>query len=374
MFDDGFDIIEALVSRGINRLDAKYVVYNINGVDKIYLENALLGNNTESDEILRNILNEYNIEFEPSFNNINLLSDSDPNIKNGFNISTSVEKNKIDNLKNFLDDKKLKFMKDGDVFYIKCPDEQTSFMIDEYVSRLNKRKLKENIMGKNKRSIADIKNKISAVKPLDPNLQLAKQLQAKNGGSFNQGKTKKADINGRDSKHKKDFRHFDENVNNESEIISEGKLGFSKMENLGIMTTNLIDLKRLANLSGLNEADLDSLGLTPDAGADDQVAPLNDIGVDDDLNNNMPMDASVTDPSGDFGNDMGDIDSVDSTVVPVPNSDAMSTILDSLNSIQTLLPDIRLSEYKSLIIKVDELNSQLKTMGANYLSERRLRK
>lgn len=54
-------------------------------------------------------------------------------------------------------------------------------------------------------------------------------------------------------------------------------------------------------------------------------------------------------------------------------SDAMAQIEDALNSIQTGLADIRLSEYKSLIQKLQDLTNQAQMMGRDYLGERRKR-
>jgi hypothetical protein len=52
-------------------------------------------------------------------------------------------------------------------------------------------------------------------------------------------------------------------------------------------------------------------------------------------------------------------------------SEAMSQIEDGLNNIQTMLADIRLSEYKSLIQKLQDLTNQVQMMGRDYLGERR---
>ena len=57
----------------------------------------------------------------------------------------------------------------------------------------------------------------------------------------------------------------------------------------------------------------------------------------------------------------------DTTEVPVDNSDEYNQIQDYLNSIQSLMPDIRLCEYKPLMIKVQELNDQVKNISKNYL-------
>lgn len=60
-------------------------------------------------------------------------------------------------------------------------------------------------------------------------------------------------------------------------------------------------------------------------------------------------------------------------VAPVDSS-AYTEIQDHLNNIQDLLGDVKLSEYRSLISKLDSLTVQIRSMGRDYLGEARKRK
>lgn len=48
-------------------------------------------------------------------------------------------------------------------------------------------------------------------------------------------------------------------------------------------------------------------------------------------------------------------------------SDAMSEIQTSINAIQRRLSDIRMGEYRTLVKKLDDLQTQVRAMGADYL-------
>ena len=92
-------------------------------------------------------------------------------------------------------------------------------------------------------------------------------------------------------------------------------------------------------------------GIVPSFSGEDVITTIPDEYMDD-----------MSTPSVD-----ANFDSVDgSTEVPVDNSEEYNQIQDFLNSIQSLMPDIRLCEYKPLMIKVQELNDQVKNMAKNY--------
>ena len=57
-----------------------------------------------------------------------------------------------------------------------------------------------------------------------------------------------------------------------------------------------------------------------------------------------------------------------------PQSEAMSMIEDSLNSVQAMLADIRLAEYRVLIRRLQDLTNQVQMMGRDYLGESRRKK
>lgn len=59
------------------------------------------------------------------------------------------------------------------------------------------------------------------------------------------------------------------------------------------------------------------------------------------------------------------------TTITPPDSEAYTLIQDHLNNIQQSLGDVKLSEYRSLIAKLEALAVQVKSMGRDYLGEQR---
>jgi hypothetical protein len=115
-------------------------------------------------------------------------------------------------------------------------------------------------------------------------------------------------------------------------------------------------------------------------GADPVEEPMADMdgGMEEpeDLSFDVPVDDVETTGTLDLPADAGIPGAVGSdpvmTVGNVPSqSEAMAQIEDALNSIQAGLADIRLSEYKSLIQKLQDLTNQAQMMGRDYLGERR---
>lgn len=123
------------------------------------------------------------------------------------------------------------------------------------------------------------------------------------------------------------------------------------------------------------DMDVDGMGADPvaepmpdmdggmDAGMD---VPGDDMELPGDDMMDVPADAGVP---GAIGTDP--VEPVADMGMAPTQSDAMAQIEDALNSIQTGLADIRLSEYKSLIKKLQDLTNQAQMMGRDYLGERR---
>jgi len=92
----------------------------------------------------------------------------------------------------------------------------------------------------------------------------------------------------------------------------------------------------------------------------------------------MDSDFAAGEP-GDMGGVPGDIPGL-GVGANVPgmmptDSQAYTEIQDHLNNIQNSLGDVKLSEYRSLLAKLDALSSQIRSMGRDYLGEaRRLKK
>lgn len=105
--------------------------------------------------------------------------------------------------------------------------------------------------------------------------------------------------------------------------------------------------------------------------ADTTTIDTTDNGLDD---NSVVTTVSDDDGDADFG-DSNDLDldvssdTVDgqSTIVPPANSVEFNQIVDYLNNIQQLIPDVRVSEFKTLQIKIQDLYNQSQGMGGSYL-------
>lgn len=194
----------------------------------------------------------------------------------------------------------------------------------------------------------------------------------------------------------------------ESDIsrVDEGVLGMTKVD----------PLYRLRELAGVKPsatkieeddfgtvdpmADMDVADDFDDAGADfdagdiggDFADPADDMGMDiggasDDLAGSADIGGGL-DPmaddglDGDFGGagpamdggipgELPPMGAGDALGVGPVDSEAYTQIQDHLNNIQASLGDVKLSEYRSLIAKLEALAVQVKSMGRDYLGEQR---
>lgn len=130
--------------------------------------------------------------------------------------------------------------------------------------------------------------------------------------------------------------------------ITESKVPY--VEKNGIVFLSLTEDQKLG--FNQNKKLQELAGITPSFSDEDVITSIPDDYTDD---ANIAVD------------EVTPIDVSDNTEVPVDNSDEYNQIQDYLNSIQSLMPDIRLCEYKPLMIKVQELNDQVKNIAKNYL-------
>ena len=130
--------------------------------------------------------------------------------------------------------------------------------------------------------------------------------------------------------------------------ITESKVPY--VEKNGIVFLSLTEDQKLG--FNQNKKLQELAGITPSFSDEDVITSIPDDYTDD-------ADIAV--------DEVTPIDVSDNTEVPVDNSDEYNQIQDCLNSIQSLMPDIRLCEYKPLMIKVQELNDQVKNIAKNYL-------
>jgi len=173
--------------------------------------------------------------------------------------------------------------------------------------------------------------------------------------------------------------------NNMTKKVKEGVLGMTQMPGL----------RRMMELAGMPSDQIDQIGadtslpvttdISPSTDMDDAALGIDDLALDsDDLD-----DVGLDDPAmaGDFADavdmdDLGDdgIDDMDvdldmdaqgsgAVTMGSDSSPAYNLISDALASIQGSLPDVKISEYKTLIQRLEELTNQLRQVGQSYLGE-----
>ena len=178
--------------------------------------------------------------------------------------------------------------------------------------------------------------------------------------------------------------------------VDEGVIGMTKID----------PINRLAALAGIRNATTiveDEFDATPAmddfAVADDVDDPMGaDLGGDAgsdvaDLANDPIVSMDGGDSLDPMGNDLGSVEFANADMdaddmfgaddlgqpagamgVTATDSEAYTMIQDHLNEIQDSLGDVKLSEYRSLIAKLDALSMQIKSMGRDYLGETRRKK
>lgn len=293
-------------------------------------------------------------------------------------------------------------------FRVECGDREAAYRTGRALSEiLRKPTVRDSVeievdeMAKKKspaRREKEAKAKMADMKPRNP---VVAAVKVRSGAGAHDGgrDARKVDQFGRGNKYKP---RFDEEI---EANLNEGVMGMKPVN----------PLFRLRELAGLpsNEAD-DFEGIEiPEVPAADPQGPLaagpvaldepTDMDVDGmgddpvadpmpDMDGGMdapldaPADVPAVDPMGDEGvpgelgadpvepmpavDPMAPAMGVEPMVAMPTQSDAMAQIEDALNSIQTGLADIRLSEYKSLIQKLQDLTNQAQMMGRDYLGER----
>lgn len=172
----------------------------------------------------------------------------------------------------------------------------------------------------------------------------------------------------------KDFGKFDMKKKN----VNEGVLGMTAMPGLrrmmelaGMPADNISqlaadpevqDVPLLPDETAANdEFDADPLTSDHVVGGDDHAEDMGDEFGDDDM---MGDDDVLGDDFGTPESNMGDDVMGGESVTSSP---AFDLIDDALNSVQSNLPDVKISEYKTLIQRLEELQVQLQQIGKSYL-------
>jgi hypothetical protein len=356
-------------------------------------------------------------------------------IGEGFNYSVEVNSQNRDKVLDWLDENQVSYEAVTPLSYkVECSDRETAYRTGRAISEiLRKPTVRDSIeviesedieeMSKNSNKRANTaKQKMADMKPRNP---LAAMPVAGRAGAHADGKDpRRVDNKGRSAKHK--GRRFDEEIEfaiGDEVMVGEeigtikiphgpngtiGVLMNGSLEMVAETEVNRLDegvmgmsklnpLFRLRELAGLPTASGDEVGgIEISEPVSDPAGPLGAGEVGTDLGSEVEgpemgddLGAEMPDASADAIDDLGPIDGPEMGGVPgdlppvnpeaVPGvdamgpvqSEAMGQIEDSLNSVQSMLGEIRLGEYKALIQKLQDLTNQVQMMGRDYLGERR---
>jgi hypothetical protein len=353
-------------------------------------------------------------------------------VDEGFSYAVEVSEQTRDRVLDWLDENQVEYQATSPLSYnIECMDREAAYRTGRALSEILRKptvrdsvEIEEKMSKNSNKRVNDAKAKMADMKPRNP---LAAMPVAGRSGAHADGKDpRKSDKYGRGVKHK--GRRFDEEIefaigedvmvgevsgqvkiphgpngtigvimNGQLEMVAETEV--SRLDE-GVIGMNKVNpLFRLRELAGLPLMDDDIAGIevadAPEIDPEGILAagPVGDVA--DDLGD---LDAPEMAPAGEEPVDMGgDLDAELGSDLPddagIPGaigtdpiepvgmpgempmaptqSEAMSQIEDGLNNIQTMLADIRLSEYKSLIQKLQDLTNQVQMMGRDYLGERR---
>jgi hypothetical protein len=379
-----FDLVQALINRGVSPAIAQKLPKNIIGNDLINLINSLQSIDAESIKVTNEILSKYGITvrgpnmaeesylsslYQTAKNNGSVrveecqfvrpiqessLLDKDNMLYNGYKFFCQLPESLSDK---FMDQipEDIEYLTDGQgQFLFKFSGVEPVFTINHLAEKVMEMAKDSKYFN---RQANKTKEKLSKVKPKDPNLQLATTLNLTQGGETVDTKRKNAqkDIMSRGAKHKgrRDFSEEDNDF--DTGELNEGIMGM----------TTVNPLLRLRELAGLSPAmdDFDDLdNKTELDGPEIPIEiPLDSNGDGDGV---ISLDSNPIDPKPMSSLEPGMTDKNTS-------SEAMNVILTNLNDIQTQIPNIRLNEYKSLILQLQDITNQLQSMGRNYLGERR---
>lgn len=341
----------------------------------------------------------------------------------GYNYVTSVEDNMLgEKLIDWLEENQVDYLTNGaGQFQIKCPDREGAYRVSGAITRIMHARPVVRDSVQEETVVSEKKNKKA---PSSAPQNVAKFAAAQRGGAgaHNSKDPARKDPHSRKAKHKGRFNESDFGIGEtvmvgEQEatvkiphgpsgtigVVMDGQLSMVSADSvsrldervLGITTVN--PLFRLRELAGLAPAPMAPPEVPSEVGAPNDItmgSDIEDLGGDvdpaatdlDDLGSEPPMDApEMGGVPGDLGaapvevpgampGDMGAGPSLAQGIMAPSQSEAFGQIEDHLNGVQAMLGDVKLSEYKSLVKKLEDLAGQVRLMGRDYLGERRMKK
>jgi hypothetical protein len=348
-------------------------------------------------------------------------------VDEGFTYAVEVTEQTRDRVLDWLDENEVAYQATSPVNYrIECNDREGAYRTGRALSEILRKptvrdsiEIEEKMSKNSKKREREAREKMATMKQRNP---LAAMPVAGKAGYHKDGvDARKVDKHGRGAKHKP---RFDEEIefaigedvnvggvtgqvkiphgpngtigvimNGQLEMVAETEV--SRLDE-GVIGMNKVNpLFRLRELAGLPLMDDDIAGIEvadapeidpegvlaagPVGGEPEELGDLDapeiapagaePVDMGSDLDAEIPADAGIP---GALGTDPVEPMGMPGAMPMAPTqSDAMSQIEDGLNNIQTMLADIRLSEYKSLIQKLQDLTNQVQMMGRDYLGERR---
>lgn len=308
----------------------------------------------------------------------------------GFNYVATVEDARLgDKLIDWLDENQVDYLNNGaGQYHIKCADRESAYRVGSAIGRIMRGAGRDNLRDSTLEE-KDVKN--NDIKGRNP-IAIAMAKRGGNGAHNSKNPDRK-DPHSRAAKHKGKAYESDESIEIQDELDES-----ASSLNEGLMAVTPVNpILRLRELAGLPPAPLAKPAMPAPAPAA-PVMPANDISVPDDMGADLDMGPDVvddfSDPTADVAAPVSPMDApmdapvmggvpgdlppggpeMPMTVPAMPvQSEAFSQIEDALNNIQTQLGDVKLSEYKSIVKKLEDLAGQVRVMGRDYLGERRLK-
>lgn len=246
------------------------------------------------------------------------------------------------------------------IFEVDCHNRETAYSLGKKLSTMLSRTVEGKTNMKDNKRAKDALEKMQNMKPRNP---IAALPVAGKAGAMDLKKDKKKDPYGRKNKYRP---RYDESFKEGDQVEYMGETATVRIAN-GPENTLGLDIK--GELKMVSESQV-SLMEKAFLSTPTNLLRLRELaGVPQ---GSGPLDA------GTFDVEIPGMDSVETVYEPdlepitpsmTPQSDGMATINCALDSISDSLQDIKISEFKTLVAKLEDLLNRTKTLGYDYLGD-----
>ena len=307
---------DLLIKFGVNKETADSLEDRINGKDLTNLVNILSGNSFDISQANK-ILSKYNVTLSYSipeslefvFENLKDI-DSNNILDEDYQYTTNVNNRYLDTFIDYLDDAGINYIYDGgSEFKISCIDKNQAYKIDNFISTLKPKGLRDSTNPENK--MRNKKLKESSVLVTPDVIQLASRA--------------------------------------------------------GLNMRSLVEALDDLDIDTAEDFDVDGeTDLTSDY---DFSSPEGDLDIDV-TDDSLPMDGDSLDVSFDDGLVQDDLidDGIDS-VYDIDDSDVLTSVTNSISDITNNLGNLKVSEYKTVIDSLQALLDTARASGRSYLGD-----